>query len=177
MTVAEKEIPAQQEILVQQDIPAKESARTKTTINLGNILKPQQKAEATPEEKNGSTLRKDEPVIESKLRDVWSQYAELRKNQVAEYHLLNQSFTFKNNIVTVQLTNPVEEPLLAGMRLDLVNYLREKLGNSKLQVESEMQQTSTKKKAYTNKEKFEYLAEKNPLLKNLQERLGLDPEF
>ncbi len=108
---------------------------------------------------------------------MWSQYAEQRKNQVAEYHLLSQSFTFKNNIVTVQLTNPVEEPLLAGMRLDLVNYLREKLGNSKLQVESEIQQTSTKKKAYTNKEKFDYLAEKNPLLKNLQERLGLDPEF
>ncbi len=169
VAVAEKEIAVA--------TPVKENIRSKTTLNLGNILKPQPKAQATPEEKNGSTLKKDEPVVESKLRDVWSQYAEQRKNHVAEYHLLNQSFTLKSNIVTVQLTNPVEEPLLAAMRLDLVNYLREKLGNGRLQVESEMQQTTTKKKAYTNKEKFEYLAEKNPLLKNLQERLGLDPDF
>ena len=29
----------------------------------------------------------------------------------------------------------------------------------------------------TNKEKFDALAEKNPLLKKLQEKFGLDPDF
>jgi len=33
------------------------------------------------------------------------------------------------------------------------------------------------KMLYTDKEKFEHLKKKYPALKDLQERLGLDPEF
>jgi len=40
-----------------------------------------------------------------------------------------------------------------------------------------MKESDKKKIAYTNKEKFDLLAEKNPLLKELKERLGLDPDF
>jgi DNA polymerase-3 subunit gamma/tau len=116
-------------------------------------------------------------MVESKVRQVWSEYAEQRKNQVGEYHILNQTFTLKNNVITLLLNNPIEDPLLQGMKSDLVGYLREKLNNSTLQVEGEMQQNNTKRKAYTNKEKFDYLVEKNPLLKELQERLGLDPDY
>ena len=86
-------------------------------------------------------------------------------------------FVLKNNLITVLLNNPIEEPLLQGIKSDLVGYLREKLNNSTLQVEGEMQQNNTKRKAYTNKEKFEYLMEKNPLLIELQEKLGLDPDY
>jgi len=162
---------------VQKVIPAKENSRPKTTINLGNILKPQVKTEEIKEEKKGSPGKKDEPVVESKVRQVWKEYAEQRKNQVGEYHILNQTFTLTNNVITVLLNNPIEEPMLQGMKSDLVGYLREKLNNSTLQVEGEMQQNNTKRKAYTNKEKFDYLVEKNPLLKELQEKLGLDPDY
>lgn len=108
---------------------------------------------------------------------MWKQYAELRKDQVAEYHILNQEFTLNNNIITLLLNNPIEEPLLQGMKSDLVGYLRDKLNNSTLQVEGVMQQNNTKRKAYTNKEKFDYLMEKNPHIKELQEKLGLDPDY
>ncbi len=40
-----------------------------------------------------------------------------------------------------------------------------------------MQETDAKRIAYTNKEKFDLLAEKNPLLKEMKERLGLDTDF
>jgi hypothetical protein len=30
---------------------------------------------------------------------------------------------------------------------------------------------------YTPRDKFEYLLEKNPILKKLRDRLGLDPDF
>jgi len=115
--------------------------------------------------------------MESNVRAMWNEFAEQRKNQVAEYHILTQPFTLKNNVITVLLNNPIEEPLLQGIKTDLVTYLREKLNNSTLQVEGEMQQTNTRRKAYTSKEKFDYLLEKNPLLKELQEKLGLDPDF
>jgi DNA polymerase-3 subunit gamma/tau len=40
-----------------------------------------------------------------------------------------------------------------------------------------MKEAGSKKVMYTNKEKFDYLAEKNPALKDLKERLGLDMDF
>lgn len=97
---------------------------------------------------------------------------------MAEYHLLNQPFVFQENIITLTLTNAIEEPILKSVKKDLLTYLREKLGNNSLQVEGHMQeQQQGKRIAYTNKEKFEHLAEKNPLLIELKERLGLDPDF
>jgi DNA polymerase-3 subunit gamma/tau len=111
------------------------------------------------------------------LRKAWTTFAELRKNQVAEYHLLTEEYLVKDTLVTILLTNPIEEPLLQSLKPDLVGYLREKLTNSQIQIEGILQQVDVKKKAYTNKEKFEYLKEKNPMIKKFQEKFGLDPEF
>ncbi len=33
------------------------------------------------------------------------------------------------------------------------------------------------RKLFTTKEKFDHLAEKNPVLKEMKDRLGLDPDF
>lgn len=96
---------------------------------------------------------------------------------MAEYHLLQREFSFSNNVITLLLANPVEEPLLLSLKADLLTYLREKLNNSSIQLESVLQEIQTKRMVYTNKEKFEHLAEKNPHLKELKERLGLDPDF
>jgi DNA polymerase-3 subunit gamma/tau len=111
------------------------------------------------------------------LREAWNEFAEQRKNQMAEYHLLKQEFSFQNNLISLFLTNPIEEPLLQSVRSDLMTYLREKLENSSLQLEGVMQEHQTRRIAYTNKEKFEHLAEKNPALYELKEKLGLDPDF
>ncbi|MEQ1588525.1 MAG: hypothetical protein ABL895_21745, partial [Cyclobacteriaceae bacterium] len=95
------------------EIPAKE-VRPKTTINLGSILKGQPKEETKKEEKNGTHPKAEAPVNENQLRQVWVAYAETKKNQMAEYHLLNQPFTFRNSTITLSLTNPIEEPILTS---------------------------------------------------------------
>ncbi len=79
--------------------------------------------------------------------------------------------------ITIPLTNPVEEPLLQNIRTQLTAYLRDKLNNNSISVIGLMQEFETKKVAYTNKEKFDHLAEKNPSLRELKERLGLDTDF
>ena len=40
-----------------------------------------------------------------------------------------------------------------------------------------MEERQSKKVAYTNKEKFDHLAEKNPVLNQLKEKFGLDADF
>jgi hypothetical protein len=154
---------------------ADESNKPRTTLNLSNLLKGKVKEEARPVLANG--IKENKPVKEADLIQVWNEFAEQKKNQVAEYHLLKQPFSFQNNLITLTLTNPVEEQMLQSIKADLLTFLRDKLSNGLIQLESELLQQETRKIAYTNKEKFEALVEKNPLLKTLQEKFGLDPEF
>ena len=117
------------------------------------------------------------PLTDEQLRGAWSDYAQLRKNQVAEFHLLSRIVDVQGSTVTVALSNSVEEPLLQTILPNLLTYLRNRLSNPNIKVESVMKEAETKRIAYTNKEKFDLLAEKNPMLKELKERLGLDPDF
>jgi len=117
------------------------------------------------------------PIRKDKLQQAWDEFAELRKNQAGEYHILKREFELHGDKITIPLTNPVEEPLLQNIRTQLTAYLRDKLNNNSISVTGLMQEFETKKIAYTNKEKFDQLAEKNPSLRELKERLGLDTDF
>jgi hypothetical protein len=148
-------------------------SRPKSTINLGALRAPAAKSEETPEKKNGAAPP-DEPVTESRVREVWNEFAEQRKDQVAAYHLLTQSLQVHGTTLTLSITNPVEEPLLQQLKPELLAFLREQLRNNAITVTGSIQPSDAKRRPYSSKEKFDYLAEKNPLLKELKERLGLD---
>lgn len=75
------------------------------------------------------------------------------------------------------MSNPVEEPLLQGIKSDLLAHLRESLENTSIQLESVLAQIEHSTIAYTNREKLEKLAEKFPMVSELKDRLGLDPDF
>lgn len=117
------------------------------------------------------------PLSDDQLREAWSNYADLRKDQVAEFHLLSRQVDIKGSVVTVALANSVEEPLLQSMLPDLLTYLRGRLSNSAIKVESVLNVEDARKIAYTPKEKFDLLVEKNPALRELRDRLLLDPDF
>jgi len=160
-------------------VTPKENARTKTTFNLQSIGKPAAKTEEKKsEEQKAITPAFDKPIDLDVLKKAWNEFAELRKNQLAEYQLLKRGYDFKDNKLVITLDNPIEEPFLQGMRTSLIAYLRDKLSNSSLLVVGIMREVeSTRPMIYTNKEKFDYLLDKNPALKDLQERFGLDADY
>lgn len=165
-------------VLTAPPVQRPQPARPKATLSLQGIGKTNAKAESKAEEVNGaSPSTPDKPLIEDELRKVWAEFSEQRKNQVAEFHLLNQQLEVNGNQVLLHLTNPVEEPILDSIKTPLIAFLREKLGNNSISVAGVVKEQGTKKIIYTNKEKFEHLAEKNPMLLELKERLGLDPDF
>lgn len=67
--------------------------------------------------------------------------------------------------------------MLNNIKVELTGFLREKLKNTSIQVAGNLQTGEEKKVIYTNREKFDFLAEKNPMLKELKDRLGLDTDF
>jgi DNA polymerase-3 subunit gamma/tau len=126
-----------------------------------------------PEEKK--TENKD--FTPESLKAAWMRFAETKKAYQAEYHLLTQPVELNGPTVILPLHHPVQETLLHGLRSDLLAYLRAQLNNHSIQVIGEMQAMEEKKILYTNREKFEFMANKNPALRELKDRLGLDTDF
>jgi hypothetical protein len=151
----------------------KENGRPKTTTNIFN----RQKAEEKVEEIKPVSTIPDKPLALDELKLAWLEFAELRKNQIAEYQLLKNDFTLTGSVVCIQLSNPIEEPLLQSIRTSLTTHLRHKLANQTITIAGIVKENDQKKVAYTDKEKFDLLAEKNPVLRQLKERFGLDSDF
>ncbi len=152
----------------------RETTKPKATINLGNILKPA-KPVSIPEKENEVITNRD--FSHEELVGAWQEFAEMRKNHLAEYHLLGRGFEREGNMLVIHLANPVEEPLMLGLKNDLITFIREKVGNSALQVTGRLQDIVKQKVAYTSKEKFDVMAQQNPMLLHLKDRFGLDADF
>jgi len=71
----------------------------------------------------------------------------------------------------------VQKDIFDKVRIELQKYLRDSIENDSLSLSVELIAEEANRKPYTNKEKFDHLANKNPALKMLKERLGLDPDF
>lgn len=119
----------------------------------------------------------NQPVDEAEFHIVWKEFAELRKNFLAEYHLLQQPVVFKDLIATLHLLNPVQEAILQNIQSELTDYLRKKLRNQSIQIKGELKLSDSNAIPYTNREKFTHMAKKNPLVNDLMKSLGLDPDF
>ena len=58
-----------------------------------------------------------------------------------------------------------------------MQFLRDGLNNDFLKLKVITVKDDSKKMIYTNAEKFRHLAEKNPILQKLKDRMGFDPDF
>ncbi len=128
------------------------------------------------------TEAKDNPISLAALEGAWRVFSDAKKEagKAQELNVLNQPFHFnsENTTITITITNSIQLDILDELKSELLLYLKEKLNNSFIEIEGDLQKEKTdNNRLYTNKEKFEHLAEKNPVVKNLQKKLGLDPEF
>jgi len=92
--------------------------------------------------------------------------------------VLNQDYELiDDTTIRLTLTNSVKEVILDKFRSDLMHHLKSNLKNGDIKLITDLLEEESKKMIYTNKEKFDHLAEKNPLLLKLKDKLGLDPDF
>ena len=111
------------------------------------------------------------------FQNAWDEFAERRKSFQAEYQLLRQPVECRKNEIVVQLHNPVQETILNTLKGEATAFLRKRLQNRSLTLRGELREIESRKMIYTSREKFEYLLEKYPALKELRDRLGLDTDF
>lgn len=162
------------------------SLKTTTKIPDLNTLKSNiaSKPVATKEEKAVKLEQAEktinEPFTQEQLNTVWTQFADRKRSDgfTAEYTILNQQVSVDENYtIRIKLANPLQEDILERFKAELMVYLRKTLNNNNVKLSYTFVQETEKRMIYTPQEKFNYLAEKQPLLRELQKRLMLDTDF
>jgi DNA polymerase-3 subunit gamma/tau len=114
------------------------------------------------------------------LQSLWSEFAEsVRESMPRMYSTLtSRKPLLKEGIIELELRNKVQfDDFSSKVKSDLLAFLREKTGDSDLAIEARIEKGMREtKKPYTADEKFDYLSNKNPVLKKLRQEFNLDFE-
>ncbi|WP_207435192.1 DNA polymerase III subunit gamma/tau [Sabulibacter ruber] len=121
------------------------------------------------------------PINELKLQQLWKQYVDRVKHtdRTLEYTILNREWYFdaEKAEVHLQVENEVQVAEFNSFKPEFLMYLRQGLGHNRIQVLIDVVQQEGGRKLYTSQDKYNYLAEMYPALKDLKNRLGLDTDF
>jgi len=121
------------------------------------------------------------PVDDALLQRVWREMAEesRAKERMSEYTLLNRAVAAgPDHRIELTVDNPVQEDQFNEIRTEFLVELRRRTGHPRLNVVPVVTQAApTARKLYTATDKFEYLAERFPALREAKQRLGLEADF
>jgi DNA polymerase-3 subunit gamma/tau len=183
-----KPVPEKLSPTVKSAPPVQIDNVSKKTVNIPNITDLKNKTKATIETvEELDTTKKTIPAIERKnnfsldqLRIEWENFANLLKegNKDNEHNLMMQKFELKENYkIVIHITNSIEQDILQRFKTDLLGHLKEKLNNDLITIDTGLKKVEKSEKIYTNTDKFNHLAKKNPNLIKLKNIFGLDTEF
>jgi sulfite reductase alpha subunit-like flavoprotein len=124
------------------------------------------------DQKKGS-IDFDEPSLKSAILDF------VDKNKVGPVveNSLKNSIKLEGEMITVELTNPVEVDGLEKIKAELLTFIRNKFQNNAIQLQHKVNIEKAAERPYTPKEKFEAMMKENPLLGKLKDTFGLDPDY
>ncbi len=132
-------------------------------------------AEITPAANQASSV-----FTQELLNLRWDEYAEILKIDYPHlYSTLKKSRPLirKDYIIEFCLDNKLLEEELNQKKTELMEYLRKGLDNYKIQLQTKIFESQRDLKPYTDKEKFEKMAEKNPALRTLKDEFDLEIEY
>jgi DNA polymerase-3 subunit gamma/tau len=129
---------------------------------------------------NGNEPEIANPFSQPELILSWDEYADKIKN--THPHLFSTLKTSRpllreDWLITCTLENKVIEDELNSIKTEMVEFLRNNLRNQQLRLQTTIAEQTITRKPYTDREKFELMAEKNPNLKTLRESLDLEIEY
>lgn len=118
-----------------------------------------------------------EEFTEEQFHFYWEQLSIKAKNE-DKINLFTLLSSNKPLIEGTEITILVENLALEGTfhdeKIDLLNFLRASLKNFDLQIQAKRIASKQSNRIYTNKDKYNYMVEKNPQLEELRRRFNLD---
>lgn len=116
------------------------------------------------------------------LEKVWEAFAKSVAAQSPNLHAtLTQSkpklVDEARSVVLFTIHSQLQQKEITDHKADLLSFLRDQLDNPKISIQTEMADTFQDDTPYTPMEKYRKMAEKNPNLVNLKEKLNLEIDF
>lgn len=98
---------------------------------------------------------------------------------MSEYWVLNRPVTASDDLtIELAVDNPIQIDQFNDMRVEFLAELRRRTGYPRLNVQPVLTEAApTAKRLYTTSDKFEYLAERFPALREAKQRLGLEADY
>ncbi|WP_460675656.1 DNA polymerase III subunit gamma/tau [Hymenobacter coalescens] len=145
------------------------------------------KTQATQRQETATAVLEEEaaaPVTgsidQSVLQRVWRELAEARKQiSMSEFTILNRPIQAdEQHVIRLQLENTVQLDQFNALKPEFITELRRRTGYRSLTIQTMVtEQVQDGMRLYTSSDRFEYLAQKFPVLNDLKQRLGLDTDF
>ncbi|NMM49544.1 hypothetical protein [Marinigracilibium pacificum] len=113
------------------------------------------------------------------IKTALTELQEKVKNSSALFQvMLKQPFKIKDDgEIILSINSSVQEELFKERKGEIYGYLKSRIDHPSLTLSHEVAANDvTGNKLYTDRDKFDYLKNEVPLLKDLIDRLGLDPE-
>jgi len=134
---------------------------------------------AVAEEKADAAYGAMVPLDQDRLRSVWHEILRRKKSEnMMEYTLLNRQYHIsEKNEIILHLENHVMLDQFFSLRPALLGELKKQLGNRSITLTAAVMEMQEENKLYTSQDKYNYLAEKYPVLTDLKQRIGLDTDF
>ena len=80
-------------------------------------------------------------------------------------------------LIELPLSNAVQAEMILEEKYMLLEYLRNKFENDKIEITTKIIEGEKNNIPYTNKDKFKIMLDENPQLEILRVKLGLDPDY
>ncbi len=121
-----------------------------------------------------------EPVDEQHMKDCWMQWADKYHDVDPLLYSAMTTYPVKmgdDDTIIMTIENKVQENTIQKNQDKLMEFLRQKLNNSKLSLQIVITEEKREVKAYTVEDRFREMVSKNPQLAELKSRLGLHLEY
>ncbi|MFD2248381.1 DNA polymerase III subunit gamma/tau [Pontibacter ruber] len=159
--------------------PQKKLSKLPSLKDLQNQAVAPAAATAVAEEEEEANYGAVVPVDATRLKTVWHAILRRKKAEnMMEYTLLNRQYHIgERNEIILHLENNVMLDQFTSLRPSLLAELKQETGNRSISLKAEVIEIQDERKLYTSQDKFNYLAEKYPVLVDLKQRFGLDTDF
>lgn len=91
--------------------------------------------------------------------------------------LTTSAISFKNNTISLNLTNATQLEKIQNMKQELLDEIRKSLKDNRVSLEVSMSKTESITKAYKPSDIFKTMGEKNPALLELKKRFDLEIDY
>lgn len=159
--------------------PEVEGAIKVSALSLSSIKLKRELAESSKAAQKHTNELPKESFTETDMRFMWNKFAQRLSDNgqkiMATYMQINDPVVAQDGItIMLELPNEGSKVDFDNSKLDLVGYLRGKLHNHDIVVDTYVNENVEKKYAFTPDEKFERLKAMNPALEALRKAFDLD---